>query len=507
MKKIIITGFIFTALLTSCKKDFFNLNESPNSPVVVPAKSLLASAQYRTAASLVSPNLSLPATWMGYFGFSPSFAIPTDNRNYVITNTTGAGYFTTLYQTAYDYNKLSNFAKAEGSNFLEGVGIIMKAFMMQNAVDIYNKVPYSEAFLENANITPKYDDGKIVYEALYTSIGDAIVKLKLARTLGEVLPTKTQDLMYGGSSNQIDLWIKFANTLRLRFLIRQSLKADRASYISAKLATDFPAGLASFIQENEGAAINPGYTNAENQQNPFWANYGLTVAGTDANPSIVAGQYALNFYTSQNDFRAFYMYKPIGNGSFFGSAFNGNEMGQQGATSPGYSKTLNAGAATSTNHPEPYRFVTDKQPIITDFQSLFLQAEAVQRGWFGGSASSIYSKALFQSFVHCFGADASAKLALLTPTANNDWNLAADKIQLIITQKWAALNTINYLEPWTEYRRTGFPMVPLSSSPTRGSNVIPVRFLYPQAELNVNGGNVPALSATAAFTDKIWWAN
>lgn len=502
MKKVKIL-FIATCILalSSCKKDFLDLNVNPNFPLLVPSNTLLPAALFKTASYIVHPSMSNPCLWMGYMGFSPNYAVAEDSRNYVLINATGQNVFRDLFQNAYDYNKMSNFAQAENNRGLNGIGIVMKCMLMQYLVDVYNNVPYSQAFLETANQTPGYDDAKTIYEKIYDELGVAIAKLQAA--LPEDFPDKNKDLVFGSSGSPANMWIKFANTVRLRILLRQSGLASRAAYIAGKIATDFPNGLASFLQAGETAKINPGYTNSENQQNPYWSVFGFSTSGAVNNPIFVAGQYAVNFYVGQSDLRAFYMYKPVANGSFFGSFFNGNEMGQQGPTTPGFSGLVNAGSATSSNNPDPYRAVSDAQIILSDFESLFLQSEAVQRGWFGGSAQALYNSAVLQSFTLGFGAgNASTYVSFLTPTADNNWALATDKIKLIITQKWAALNTINLFEGWTEYRRTGWPAVPLSSSPTRGSNHIPNRFLYPQRELDVNSANVPSSNAQ---TGKIWW--
>ena len=59
------------------------------------------------------------------------------------------------------------------------------------------------------------------------------------------------------------------------------------------------------------------------------------------------------------------------------------------------------------------------QLIFSDFESLFLQAEAVQRGWITGDAKALYESAVTQSFIYLAfeedpandAADAAAYLA------------------------------------------------------------------------------------------------
>ena len=105
------------------------------------------------------------------------------------------------------------------------------------------------------------------------------------------------------------------------------------------------------------------------------------------------------------------------------------------------------------------------------------------------------------------------------PNANgsayfNDWSTTTttdDRIKLIISQKWVALATINFLEPWAEYRRTGYPdFIPLSKAPG-ALNHIPYRYMYPQREYDINNRNVPDGAtnpnkvSTITTDSKIWW--
>lgn len=510
MKKYLLVLLLGGSLLSGCKKNFLDLTENPNYPSTATAVSLLAPAEVKTAAIAVDPGLAIVNVWMGYWAFSSNYAVNQDSRDYRFTNTLGQSTFTNIYSNAYDYQKIIDFAVAQSDPALEGMGRTMKSFLMQWAVDIWNNVPYSQAFQGTANKAPAYDDGKAVYEAIYDDLTVAINKLKTASSF----PDATQDLIFGGSKTK---WIKFANTVKLRILLRQSGRADRAAYITSKLAADFPSsgGTISsyFLQAGEGAVVNPGYVNTDLKQNPYYANFGYNAAGTKTgnNDFYKASSYSVNFYFLQNDLRLFYVAKPVSTGgiTFFGYHFLGNEMGSQGNGAVTYSDNLDNSPIGGPNGGIPYRSATDPQPIMGDFESLFLQAEAVQRGWFTGNAKTIFNQAQLQSFIFDFdrvdGAGSGAAYqAMLTPTADNNWDMATDKIKLIITQKWAAFNTINFIEPWTEYRRTGYPPIPLSSSSSRGPR-IPLRLKYPQTEYDLNGSNVNTQGTIDQFTSKIWW--
>ena len=150
-------------------------------------------------------------------------------------------------------------------------------------------------------------------------------------------------------------------------------------------------------------------------------------------------------------------------------------------------------------------------PILTDFESLFLQAEGVEKGLVTGDEKALYEAAVTQSIIYEGGANGTAAaagvyLAQLKPLVNYD--LAPNKVQTIITQKWLSLNGLNPQSVWVDYRRTGFPdFLHFTADPARLSDTPPVRLLYPQSEISTNNDNVLANGDISLFTSKIFWQN
>jgi hypothetical protein len=138
-------------------------------------------------------------------------------------------------------------------------------------------------------------------------------------------------------------------------------------------------------------------------------------------------------------------------------------------------------------------------------ESLFLQAEAVQRGFMAGDAQTLYQNGIVASFTYLGVPNAAAEATGYYGQAINNVSFATstDKIEAIITQKWISLAGVNGSEAWCEFRRTGFPIVPLSTR--AGSNPHPVRLLYPLSEYGTNADNVEAEGTISQFTSKIFW--
>ncbi len=72
-------------------------------------------------------------------------------------------------------------------------------------------------------------------------------------------------------------WVKFANTLRLRMLLRMSELTIKPGFFQPNLDLTKAAEPAGFLTTD--ALVQPGYTNSTGKGNPFWQRfYDLVVA-------------------------------------------------------------------------------------------------------------------------------------------------------------------------------------------------------------------------------------
>jgi len=147
-------------------------------------------------------------------------------------------------------------------------------------------------------------------------------------------------------------------------------------------------------------------------------------------------------------------------------------------------------------------------PLLTDFESLFIQAEAVERGYITGNAKSLYGSAIRQSFVWLGLSPSAADAYLVSANDLVNYDTAPNKINLILNQKWISLMGVAPLEIWTDYRRTGIPSnLHFSEDPNKANSTPPVRMLYPQTEISYNNASVVAVGPIDAFKSKIFWQN
>ncbi|MBK9491418.1 MAG: SusD/RagB family nutrient-binding outer membrane lipoprotein, partial [Haliscomenobacter sp.] len=249
-----------------------------------------------------------------------------------------------------------------------------------------------------------------------------------------------------------------------------------------------------------------------------------------------ANRISIELLKNNADPRLGYFYKPVVNPLPANGAepfkteaplsFRGNEYGRpiDNVTFP--SQTANfvsqvggiaAAGAVSASSTGLVKGFNQGLWLMTSVESMFLQAEAIQRGWLPGDKEAAYKAAVQESFRWLnvdkskAAADASFTAWYTTQDDNSNGNVsyakATDKLKVVLLQKYIAMNGSNHLEAWTDYRRNGYPVIPLSVNPGRSSSVLPVRLLYPQSEYNLNTSSVQAAGTISQFTSKVWWMN
>lgn len=485
IKQILSIVFLLWAL-SSCKKDLLDINVDPNNPTTASASPalVLSNALNTSVAIYNNPTADTrfvwAGLWLGQIGYSGNYAIATENTSYGITNNFAAGLFANLYDNIEDYDFVEKKGAEIGNSFYRAIGILMKAYNFQTLVDVYNNVPYTQALQGTGNSKPAYDNGKAIYDDLAKKMDTAINIFKTSAT-GNII---TGDIMFKGSATK---WLQFANTVKLRLLLRQSevngaaAKTQAAAISGGFLTTD--------------ATVNPGYLNSAGKTNPIWgSSYNTT--GTYIQDVFRAGQYAISFFQINNDPRLAYFYTPIGGGTT--TTYAGNNFGDQGAQN---SKTSQIG-------PGVLKAFDQGAVIMLAAESYFLQSEAALRGWIPGDPKALYESGVAASFTY-LGLSAAQAATYVSQGGNKKTTWAAtttfqEKLALIIGQKWAAETWINELEPYNDYRRLHLPAdIPLSTSPV-STGIFPNRILYPQREYDVNSTNVLA-QGTITPGSKVWW--
>jgi hypothetical protein len=474
--------------VAGCKKGTFDINSpNPNVPSTVPVPFSLAAAIKESADLMYNGNEDFLQYWMGYWSVSGDY-IP---NNSVVLYQLNTDYFAANWDQAYhnlkNYDVIETASITDPSPNYEAIAKIMKAFVYQRIVDLYNNAPYTTALNGGADNFPTYDNAADIYKSLIAKVDSAVDLINTAPVDAKV--PGSDDVMFGGD---MSLWVKFANTVKLKLLIRTTVNPvmDIKGALSGLTVDDFLAA-------GEDAAVNPGYQNVSGQQNPLWADIGYVPAGqpTTDNSYFRACSYAVNFYQANNDPRDAYFYSPNSSGEIKGRAFGSTDLEHNteisGPGGPGILKSPSQDAV-----------------ILPAFESLFLQAEAAQRGYISGTASTLYTDAVTESFrlLGVEGYESAAATYMAQSNANTNFTYSSDKIKTIITQKWAALNAYDPLESYSDWRRLKIPAnLPVSIYPGNTATHIPYRLLYPSSEYNYNSSNVNGEGSIDPLNSKIFW--
>lgn len=507
LKNILIGTFAFT-LVVSCD-NYLDVNDDPNKPSSenVNPEIVLAATQVYTyhtlagsantepdPASIIQSDLNsmnqlgnlMMNNWTRDVGASNS-SYYFNEHTYNVTSDFYSNIFENLFLRTSNYTFIQKTERPGYDNY-KAIAKIMKTFYFQYLVDMYGDIPYSQAHLRGENLTPVYDDDLAIYRDLYVQLEQAVALIDNAPA-GTLNPG-ANDVMLDGN---MTLWKKFANSLKLRLLLRESQRTASAIYISTKM-NDLQTSGAVFLGPNDNVKINPGYNATTNQQNGFASTF-LTINDTYKNnwSSTGATKYTINYLQGTNDTRIGRIYSATSAGP---GTYNGHQQGD----------VLNTSTNYPVSHVGPGLLINSSQDgiVFTAAESLLLQAEAVQRGYLSGSAQNLYESAITESY-KLLGLTAAQATTYYSQSFNLvGWNTSANKIEAIINQKWIALNGINGAETWIENTRTGYPAhVPLSTVAPGTSR--PVRLLYPSSEIAGNTANVPQQNESQAFTNPVFW--
>jgi hypothetical protein len=523
-KKILFLAALFaTGVITSCKKDFLSLEVNPNTPSVTTPQFALSGAE-KIAADIVNTSYNVYGVWGGFWTPSGNYVPSPALQQYQFT-TNDFQVFTTLFQNATNFDNLEKIASADGTlaNF-QAIAKIMKAYDFEQLVDVYNDVPYTQAFNASQYLFPKYDSGKDIYDDLAKQL---VAAIGIINANPSAINPLSSDIVFGGDMTK---WKKFANTLLLRLAIRQS-KLDGGT---AKALLG-PLVATGYIDDTFYAKANPGYTGSgvAGQQSPFWRVYGTDLSGNQTGNNLYyrANQFAVDLLNGYTDPRVSRFYAPIPSG------LEGKPGTVKGIILGDPNAAANAG--TSAIGPGLLKATTMDANLLSSSESLFLQAEAVLRTWIPGNAQTLYEAGVKASFVQTgavllktpyeaaipedktttpvkpavpavpatyYTVQESYDIYIAQNVKNTSWAASTNKYEAVSTQKWISLNGYANLEAFSEYKRTGFPLGLTRSIDTKAiGSGIPNRIYFPASEYQQNADAVGAVGTVDPFTTKIFW--
>jgi len=457
----------------SCKKDLVKINQNPNASQNAQPDYLLTAATKTTTDTYWGVNNTMESSLL-FVQYWAKIQY-TDPDRYIYSNSAFQELWTVGYsKSIVNLNQVIKLGEAQGNNNYKGVALVLRSWVFALLTDAYGDIPYKQAINIDQYLTPAYDTQKDVYSAL---LDDLKTAQGLLDPSGKAI---AGDILY---KNNIALWKKFANSLRLRLALRI---ADRDAAKAKQVLTDIQSEGGAYIGSNAEIAQLI-YLDSPNQ-NPV-SNLFDTRDDYRISKTIVDKLFALNdprlpVYASKTQDATPQTYVGIPNGLLVGDA-----------SSLGFTKTSKPGTYFLAPHAPAV--------IISYAEVLFDRAEAAARGFTAENAADLYKQAVTASLNQYGIQGAAADAYVAQPALQYD---AANFKKSIGEQKWVALFGQG-LEAFAEWRRLDYPQLQPAVAGTLNGK-IPARFIYPGTEQSLNGASYKAAVADQGpdvLTTKLWF--
>lgn len=549
---------LITTLFISCSDNYLDVDTDTDNPSVAPLNLLLTNIEVRI--NNVNNYNNYTGSLLSVYTHQTTAREEQDQYGIRVDNANMVNDWNEVYLALNDIQTLIQQGSETGDLVYVGIGQIQKAYLMSVAVDLWGDVPYSEALqLKDGVISPKFDDQKAIYNDIFALLKEG--KKNIATDAGNQKPG-TNDLFYEGKK---DKWIKFANSFQLKLYnqVRLTSTFDQAGFDALIAENNFFTSLADDFQFNQTKNLSP--TDERNAY--FLESYNSTQFSTYQSPwfyEILKGMNPTIHSGNPDPRLPYYFFKQLKAGQFppdqgdtstgdpnadywdastgffsirFGST--GPDRDHSAESSYTYPGIFPAGGryddneggvmdATTATGIAPHR-------IFTYAEFLYVQAELMQVGKLSGNVTAKFQEALDASFAKVDQVvllnestqtipkliNSPAVTTFIDKVVAEFTAASADKkLEIIMTQKWVATFG-DPMDQYTDYRRTGFPVLanplsttkeyqldnqdgfPLNDSQTVLNNPFQQSFFWPQDELNSNS-NAPDQKNPGTY--KIFWA-
>jgi hypothetical protein len=495
--------------ISSCTDKFEEYNTNPTKLTELDASGVgnaFAAAQYRGLTASWQTYQSLFGDLQSQYFANVAQNFPSD-RNVMVGNWLNGAWGTNgFYGSAVPplLGVLEN-TKPGGkaaNPAIFAMANIWKVRMFLPRTDYWGPIPYSQ--VGNGEKSVEYDAQDVIYKdflALLKKGAADLAPFAGKNVLGN------NDQIYGGNVNN---WILFANTLRLRIAMRMSVVEPALAKAEAESAV--AGGVLTINAQDAFLKVTAFSINTLNQATA-WNEFRMS----SAMESVLKGY---------GDPRISKFYAPVPGTSNFKGLRNGYTQVELG-------RPENAASANSNVNDAFLPANQDKQPfgVMMSAEAWFLRAEGALKGWNmgAGTARTFYENGIANSMRQWGISDGVAVSAytngMTTPMALTDavntpaltnitvsWSTdPAKQIEQVLTQKWLALYP-DGLEAWAEYRRTGFPKLYArinSESLVVPANGIVRRTPYVVGETQTNPKGVASGVAKLGGADneatRLWW--
>jgi hypothetical protein len=380
-------------------------------------------------------------------------------------------------------------------------------------VDLWGDIPFTEAGRVNTSdntMLPRFETAPNIYNTILDGLKNAALYFSGATLSPAAHAAFTkQDILLNG---QLEKWQRYANSLRLRLLMRLSFVDEERTKAEALTIINNPAqfpvidGASNYMPAATDVLLQPLTTNVDDLHNALSEvfNYSapdhlLNKVMKPANDPRIPVMFDKYGRTEGDQF--------IPNADYNGLPVSFNAEQQQ--VNLGRYAILDSATFLYNNRLPGI--------VITAAEVNFLKAEALAR-WGGGDAKTAYETAIRQSIAFYYylnNLNTTTRRPFTQPSDPAIENfLQSDQIAYtgttnevlakIWVQKWVHFGFLQSVQAWAESRRTKYPVLQFYPSTLPGYEWPPSRLVYPSSETSYNT-NYATVKDKDVRTGRIFW--
>ena len=493
--KTLLVAFVIL-FATSCSGDWLDVNQDPNVPTTPNLAQLLTDNQRRIADGFGHGNFI--GNHLSAFTHHLVFreVLNFDGMTPEANNQQNTWRWIYVFALP-GLEQIIELAEETDNLYYAGIARTLKAFAFARMVDLWGDIPFSEANNLGLTTAPNTDRGEDIYNALFGLLDQALADFNA--DAANVLRPGRDDVFYGGN---ITRWRQLNNTIQLKMLLNtrnaRSAITNWEGRLSALMAADNFMVRGGDFEWWHTASANP------DERHPvFVADWLGGQATRWISPLLYEMMMGLTYNNVRNPFAGiqdprvpYYIFRPIRpgqataqhsyrHGTFLSIFFadNGPNTGVAQHTTMARAGLYVAGGlfddGTGRINDTGAIGLDGDNPItnggvapnrLLSFHSLqFKLAELALVGAISGNPRAFLQAGMEASIYHVNTVAARHDAPLITNAARDAFVAAVlsvydaaatdeARLEIIMSQKWIG-NFFNPVESYTDFRRTGFPVL------------------------------------------------
>jgi hypothetical protein len=489
--QLIIFSIAVFFVFTACTKNFEETNTDPNRPKTITPGVMLGQMEYRFVNASIQAGRNFTHELMQVDAPRSSNSGTGVHRYFI---NPGAGIWSGFYSLFTDVEDLYNTSTKLKENNYKAIALVYKSWAYSILTDLYGDVPFSQAIKATEDVFQvPFDKQKDIYIQLLKNLDTANTLFDDTKAL-----TYGGDLVYNANAvtnsknTGIQKWRKFANSLKLRLLLRvlkRDAEVNASQQITAILAD--PAKYPVFTSNSDEAIFR--YPGTFPYFNPYYNARTL-----DWRDGTYFTKFFVNKLNTDNDPRRTVWMTTVSVG--------GNNV-YQGIES-GYPITTEYAVGKNSSYQDALKTLPQLGVMMPYAEVEFIKAELALKGFTTGKTPKQHYEAGIMASMAQWGATMPSGF-LQQAGVVYDANATVEKqLEQIMMQKYIAYFFVDY-QSWFEKRRTGYPVLPRGNG-IPVENSFPNRIPYPTYLQSMNLDNLNAAIASMGgdkATTKVWWEN